>query len=95
MAIAELTARSAVVRHWPGLSKPGEAGVLLPVQIGSTIKLGRVHADGHRLSTVLGSVARVRGRSDGDELAGDHGSHPAQDRDHLAQDRRLIAVDGE
>ncbi len=42
MALVELTARSAVLRHWPGLSKPGEAGVLLPVKAGSKIKLGRV-----------------------------------------------------
>lgn len=58
MAIAELTARSAVIRHWPGLSKPGEAGVLVPVKAGSTIKLGRVTL------TVTGfqpSLGRLRG----------------------------------
>lgn len=58
MAVAELTARSAVIRHWPGLSKPGEAGVLLPVKAGSTIKLGRVTL------TVTGfqpSLDRLRG----------------------------------
>lgn len=42
MAVVELTARSAVLRHWPGLSKPGDAGVLVPVRAGSTIKVGRV-----------------------------------------------------
>ncbi len=58
MAIAELTSRSAVIRHWPGLSKPGEGGVLLPVKAGSTIKLGRVTL------TVTGfqpSLAQLRG----------------------------------
>lgn len=57
-ALVELTARSAVIRHWPGLSKPGEAGVLLPVKAGSKIKLGRVTL------TVTGfrpSLDRLRG----------------------------------
>ncbi len=58
MTLVELTARSAVLRHWPGLSKPGEAGVLLPVKAGSKIKLGRVTL------TVTGfqpSLDRLRG----------------------------------
>ncbi len=58
MALVELTARSAVIQHWPGLSKPGEPGVLLPVKVGSKIKLGRVTL------TVTGfqpSLDRLRG----------------------------------
>ena len=58
MAVVELTTRSAVIRHWPDLSKPGEPGVLLPVKAGSKIKLGRVTL------TVTGfqpSLDRLRG----------------------------------
>ncbi len=42
MAVVELAADSAVLRHWPGLSSPDDPGRLVPVRIGSRLVLGRV-----------------------------------------------------
>ena len=42
MRVTGVTTDSATLTHWPGLSKPGEAGVVVPVKAGSRITMGRV-----------------------------------------------------
>lgn len=58
MAVVELTADSAVLRHWPGLSGPRDDGRLVPVKTGSTIRMGRVTVT---VTAFRPSLDRLRG----------------------------------